>query len=117
MIPPPIAAKSPSLILATRHTGPPSREAMMTAPITGRGSIPFSSSLDLPFFSFSCTGTEYCLLDLTLAPILVLASLDRANSSGERLECLLVWKGGDDDGGGGESKLGDLGQTDDLLSP
>ena len=88
---------------------------MITAPITGRGSMPFSSSLDLLFFSFSCTGTEYCLLDLTLAPILVLVSLDRANSSGERLEGLLVCVGDED--GGGDRRLGDLGQTEGLLGP
>ena len=121
MIPPPMAANIPSLRLATRHTGPPSREAMITAPITGRGSIPFSSSLDLVFFNFSCPGAEFCLFDLTLDPILLLLSLDSLGASCNALDGLLV-RGGEESllAGGGESKFGDFGDfgpSEGLLLP
>ena len=57
MMPPPMAAKRPSLRLATRHTGPPRMEAIVTAQNIGITSIfdsllIFSSSTTTCFFFF-----------------------------------------------------------------
>ena len=102
-----MAANSPSLRLATRQTGPPSKDAMKTAPMTGNGSIPFSSSLDFDFFIFSCTGTAELLLVLTFAPILLLDSRDNFCGSGQldNLRSLL---------GVGDRRCGDFRPMEDL---
>ena len=85
MMPPPIAAKRPSLRLATRHTGPPRMEAIVTAQNIGITSIFDSSSISSSstttcffflFFLFFLTGSspgpesrDSNLEDLMLAPI------------------------------------------------